>query len=79
VARRVGDNDQVSGLRRNIPGTLLQAGMGNKKTVMAQADVDIQRVAFTEDAGRRLEMAVIPTGNLQIFKIFRKQAGKMDS
>ena len=57
----------------------MQTGMGNKKTVMAQADVDIQRVALTEGAGRRLEMAVIPTGNLQIFKIFGKQAGKMDS
>jgi len=39
---------------------MLQTGMRNKQTIMAQADIDIHRAALTEDAGRLLEMAVIP-------------------
>jgi len=53
--------------------------MGNKESVMAQADIDIQESAPGEDAGRRCGRAFLLTGNLQIFEILSKQTGKMES
>jgi len=57
---------------------VLQAGMSYKQSVMAQADVDIQRTTLTDDAGRRLGMSVIPANDLQVFKFFFKKTGEME-
>ncbi|OPY19299.1 MAG: hypothetical protein A4E74_00093 [Syntrophus sp. PtaB.Bin075] len=52
--------------------------MSYKQSVMAQADVDIQRTTLTDDAGRRLGMSVIPANDLQVFKFFFKKTGEME-
>lgn len=52
--------------------------MGNKESVMAQAEIDIQDPAPAQDEGRRRGRALLPAGNLQIFKILRQQPGKVE-
>jgi len=53
--------------------------MGNEESIMAQADINIQKPALTEYLGWRLGMSVMLTGNFQIVKILGKEPGEMES
>ncbi|OPY13531.1 MAG: hypothetical protein A4E66_00731 [Syntrophus sp. PtaB.Bin001] len=53
--------------------------MSDKDSVVAQTDINIQGAAPRKYAGGHQGCAVLPAGNLQIFKLFGKQPGEMKS
>ncbi|OPY89993.1 MAG: hypothetical protein A4E72_00882 [Syntrophus sp. PtaU1.Bin208] len=65
-------------LCRQTRGRGQEAGAGDKTSVMAQADIDIQALAPTKDPGRCCGRSPLLPGDLQILEVLGKQPGKVE-